>query len=306
MTLIAIIVCLMLEMFWQRLSDYRNYSWFRSYLEMLEQRLGQLAWWQGPAGVLVVIAGVVVPVMVVHALFDDMWLGVLELLFGIAVLAACLRFQSLDRMVDDYEEAVASDDRAAMGKAAMAVSGHPHDPAAASGRYVREMMQGVLVSSNERLFAVLFWFVLLGPAGAVLYRAVQSLHGMQLQTQATEEPQDEMGFAISTLRLLQILDWLPSRLLALTYGLSGSFEDALQEWREYSEQTPLSSLQLGNEALAHAGAGALCVSRYEKGDDEEMVELEPELVRSARALVLRALVTWCIVLALTTLSGLLA
>lgn len=317
MTLIAIIIALLLEMFWQGLSGWRRYGWFPSYLGVLKERFGATSWWDGPAGVLLVIFILLLPVLLLQALINDLWLGLPELLLGVAVLSLCLRFQPLDVEVDHYLEAVVSGDDERIDETAASIySGSSQ--AGDEGQEIRKVTHHVLISANERLFAVLFWFVLLGPLGAVIYRTVQLLGGAGERD--TEERVQEMqhstgGFAHAATRLMHILDWAPSRLLALTYGVSGSFEDALHEWREYYDRTDQPSLELGEEILAHAGCGALHVGRYERkdarvadGEGEELEpeaesELEPEVVKSARALVLRSLLTWCIILALVTISG---
>lgn len=317
MTLIAIIFALLLEMFWQGLSAWRRYAWFPSYLGVLKERFGASSWWDGPAGILLVIFILLLPVLLLHALVNDLWLGLPELLLGVVVLSLCLRFQPLDMMVDRYMDAVASAREEDILEAAAAI--YVDDRQAGAGeQQVRRVTRHVLVSVNERLFAVLFWFVLLGPLGAVIYRIVQLLGGAGERD--TEERVQEMqfsssGFIDAATRLRHILDWAPSRLLALTYGLSGSFEDALHEWREYYDHTDHPSLELGDEILAHAGCGALHIGRFERrglqgeSSDQEQEfepELEPEMVKSARALVLRSLLTWCIILALVTISGWLA
>lgn len=66
----------------------------------------------------------------------------------------------------------------------------------------------------ERLFAVVFWFMLLGPAAALAYR---------LAWLAARQP-DERELAV---RLLHLLEWVPARLLALSYALVGNFSTTL-------------------------------------------------------------------------------
>lgn len=63
----------------------------------------------------------------------------------------------------------------------------------------------------QDLFSVIFWFVLCGPAGCFAYRLVQQL-AVSLETHSVAQ-----RFA---LWLLCIFDWVPARLLALTFSFS--------------------------------------------------------------------------------------
>jgi AmpE protein len=74
----------------------------------------------------------------------------------------------------------------------------------------QEQAQRVLLYEGyQRWFPVLLYFVLLGPLGALLYRLAKLNQGR------TRDETDHM--------LVLILDWLPSRLLALTFAVTGDF-----------------------------------------------------------------------------------
>lgn len=75
------------------------------------------------------------------------------------------------------------------------------------------MQRAFLYQANQRWFAVLFYFLVLGPAGALAYRL--------LQLCASVEP--------STGRLLMIADWVPARLMASAFTLTGNFVESADE-----------------------------------------------------------------------------
>jgi len=113
----------------------------------------------------------------------------------------------------------------------------------------------LLWQANNRYFAPLLWFVLLGPLGAVIYRLVNE------QVVAASQGRS-YGLALrkTSLRLLNIMDWLPARLTGLCYALAGSLEDALASWRDsLHNERQRSPRQL----LTAIGRGAL------KLDEEE-------------------------------------
>ncbi|MCG9698268.1 beta-lactamase regulator AmpE [Shewanella sp. Isolate11] len=77
---------------------------------------------------------------------------------------------------------------------------------------------------NYRFYgAVALYLMFLGPAGAVFYCTVRYFAD-ESKIKQTPLPLVEP--------LLTLLDWLPSRLIACGYVLSGHFSDALHQWRQ--------------------------------------------------------------------------
>lgn len=70
-------------------------------------------------------------------------------------------------------------------------------------------LQRLVYSGYARWFAPLFYFVLGGPVAALLYRAVASL--------AQKDPRAIYG------HILRWADWVPARVLGVTFALSGDF-----------------------------------------------------------------------------------
>lgn len=64
---------------------------------------------------------------------------------------------------------------------------------------------------NGSLFAVIFWYVILGPIGALFYRLASLC-------------QEYVMTGLAAKKLTDILDWLPARLTALCYLLVGNFQ----------------------------------------------------------------------------------
>jgi membrane protein required for beta-lactamase induction len=78
---------------------------------------------------------------------------------------------------------------------------------------------GLFVESHERLFGVLLWFFVLGPAGGVLYRVGRRM------------PQAWPGDAKHARELHALIAYLPARLTAMLFGAAGSADDVIAEWR---------------------------------------------------------------------------
>ena len=88
------------------------------------------------------------------------------------------------------------------------------------------------------------------------------------------------------------MTWVPARMLALGYALTGHFEGALQAYRNrpYEPDIGLEN----DDVLINTGIGAL-------RDFESTDELSSIL--AARNLVMRAIMVWIAVLAVMTLGG---
>lgn len=302
MTLIALLACLALEMFWQRADEYRRLDWFSQYTNWLLGRQGKASWWDGVAGVVAVLLVPMLVVGTIQSVLACVWLGLLELIFGIVVLVYCLHFQSLDRLVDEYCDARDVEDEARAQSVAAELIG---EPSISDG----DVVKAVLTQSNERLFSVLLWFVLLGPLGALLCRLSYWLGYERADSVEGSQEGQEPDFTDAARRLSGILSWAPARLLAVGYAVTGSFEDAVHAWRESPQRTDEDFTEANSQILHQTGLGALRASslladqpqtQTERGDEESS---GCTLIQAAHGLVLRAIVAWAIVVALVTLAG---
>lgn len=85
-----------------------------------------------------------------------------------------------------------------------------------------------LVWYNFRYYcAILFWFVVFGPAGAVLYCMVRESYDDKDEQVRGFLSKDKMR------RILHVLDWLPARVFSLGYLLIGNFSKAAGIWLSY-------------------------------------------------------------------------
>lgn len=304
MTLIAILLILAIERFVGAVDHLRDFSWFQRYAHWLENRLLRHALWRGPLGVLIILVPPVLLLILVSWVLYTIS-PVLNFILACAVLLYTLGPKDLGHQVTRYTEALYAGDHDA---ARTALAGF-HDPRNESRDFAGGRLGGILCSlfeqANVRLFAVLFWFVILGPIGALLYRLTAELQRSYAGVHGR--------FADTVSDLYDLLNWPTIRLQAMGYALTGSLVEALENWR----QAEARRLDVNEEVLCACGLAALQFHRLHHAEaaaseqtaaghepsSETSAEETVDWIEMARGLENRTLIVWLIVLAIMTIAG---
>lgn len=297
MKLIAILLVIATEEKWKTFRSLRPFQGLVEFASRLRGRFGERTWFNGPAGVLLTVApGVVIAALVQFALeaADGVIAWLVALVFAILVLIVCIGRRGADEEIEGYQSAIErKDGEGAYNHVRELLPGDQPQSAIEMHRRVLEML---LLRNHERLLAVLFWFVVLGPFGAVLYRSTT-----QLKTLMYTEHGFDQGYVESVLRLQGLLDWVPVRITALCHALVGSFADAVQQWRVAAGSAI--DLYTGNRAvLIGSGLGSLRLQ-----DDVAINAEDPEAfgfsLSETRSLAYRTAVLWVTAFAALTIVG---
>lgn len=134
------------------------------------------------------------------------------------------------------------------------------------------VQQLLLYEGYQGWFAILFFFLVLGPEGALAYRLLQLY---------SHFPEGKLAQ-----RLLFYVDWLPVRLVAATFSLTGDFlasRDALLG--SFSQ-----SSQLGGEVLISTARAALGLERGRA--DSDVGDIAAAQINKIEALLSRCAVFW--------------
>lgn len=297
MTLIATLIAVAIDRLALPLQKWRDFRWLHRYAEAVVTHFRLPEPLAGSADIFVILLPVLVVLGTAQWYAVRLWGGWPGLVLGTVVLFLCLGPRDLAHQVNAVIDALDSGDPARRDAACGALldTEPPEDAEILHDRLV----EAVVIHANDRLFAVLFWFAVLGPLGAALYRMVSLLH--RYHPEALPD-----GPAQAAWRLLWVLDWLPARLTALTYALAGSFDGARHGWQDHNAAHDSALFDTNERLLAYTGKGALYLLASAGVVRPVASDLDPygsADLRAALALVWRALVVWLVVVAVLTLVG---
>ncbi|OBS08550.1 regulatory signaling modulator protein AmpE [Acidihalobacter prosperus] len=304
MTLITLLLALALERFLGYMSDFRDPRYLNAYAGRFSALLESIGLRHPGFRLLLIVLPPILLAGWLQAWLSGVLLGLLGLIFGVAVLLYCLGPEDLEEEVNNYVEAVAVGDEARQRRVAARLLGEaaPEAPA----ERARQVALAAFAESNDRLFTVIFWFILLGPAAAILYRLVHGLARVQWPTltptaDADEDEVTDDSLARVASGLAALMEWAPARLAALGYAVTGSFDHALVGLRERFWGS-FDNLRAGNRLLlSESGAGAVRL--------DELLEAEADAATLSAAFatvtnhIQRNLIVWMAALALLTLGG---
>ena len=111
-------------------------------------------------------------------------------------------------------------------------------------------IESVLENGSDAIFAPLFWFVVGGVPGVIIYRLTNTLDAMW-----GYKTERFLLFGRFSAKMDDVLNWVPSRLVGLSYSILGKTRQALYCWLK---QAHLLESPNGGVVMT-AGAGALSV-----------------------------------------------
>jgi adenosylcobinamide-phosphate synthase len=300
-SILAIIAALLLEQ-WRPLDNRKTVQnaiagwagWLEQAFNGGERRHGTIAW-------LVAVLPPVAAAFVIHYLLASLHF-LLALAFNIAALYVTLGFRQFSHNFTDIQLAVKSGD-IERARALLEQWRGASGVVRTREEVIRLSIEEALIASHRHVFGVLLWYVLLpGPSGAILYRLAAYLRYRW---------KDLGGFGRFAERAFDVLDWPAVRLTAASFAVVGDFEDAIYCWRTQARAWP----DPNEGVLLAAGAGAMGVRLGMPIQEVEGMLPRPELgvgepadgpfLDSTVGLVWRALVMWVFVLLIVTVARLL-
>ena len=300
MNLIALLIGLIIERIATHLFHFRRLRWLDRIIDSGFNVAKRFANWPALIPVFLLAAILALPVFIITLSLGDSLLGFPYLALAIVVLFFSLGPNDIGEDVDEYCAALEAGDEELIQNSAKAIveDDVPDDPV----ERTRVVEAAVCVQANNRLFAVVFWFVLLGPLGAWTYRVTDLIRRRAVFNAARSEEESGTSSHIrdAAVMLHSWLAWIPARLTAIGYAVAGHFDAALHAWKEPSEQRGDSPSQHSENLLARVGVSALALHEEE---GESLTERAVRGAAAANRLVFRLLLIWFVVIAGMTLYG---
>ncbi len=300
MHLIALLIGLVVERLATQLFHLRRLRGLDRFIDAGFRQAARVPNWPALIPVIFIVVLLTLPVFAVVFILGDALLGFPYLLLAIVVLFFSLGPQDIGEDVDEYCKAIEEGDEERIQQTAKAIieSEVPDD----ARERMHRVEEAVCVQANNRLFAVIFWFVLLGPLGAWAYRVTDLIRRRAVFAASREEESSGSSEQLldAAITLHGWLAWIPARLTAIGYAAAGNFDTALGAWRAPTEQSSDLTSEYNEHLLARVGVSSLALGEDE---DEDLVERGIRGATAANQLVFRLLLIWAVVIAAMTLYG---
>ena len=252
MKLIALLIGIYAERLLARWSHLREFRPFEEQANRLAEKALGLDARAAPFIIAGVALACAVPVGIAAWLLSDSSLEILWFVFAVAALLVSFGPRDLKAEALNYQQkAEAGDSDGAKAQAESLLGGDAPEDSAEQAAAVE---QATYQKANNRIFGVVFWFLVagsLGPAFAFGFRALNSLR----RYTATLEGGEALHRAAVMLHGLAA--WVPARITSASFALAGNFDDAVNAWRDTRANDRNSLSDGSNAVLGAVGAQAL-------------------------------------------------
>lgn len=254
MRFIITLVSLVIERFfhWGQL---RNWRWLPKYQRWLSlTRLSNMSSW---VLLTICILPLVLIVWMVNCALSGWVYGVFKILFGILVLMYCLGPKNLWVQIYGCMAELNKEDQ----KLAIEKISHAFDIKSAenSQAFHRSFTRAIFLAAYQRVFGVVFWFVVLGPVGAVFYRLLSLI--------SVDSP---LGLNQAATKTLSVLDWLPVRIFTFIFALAGHFTKVFFYWKRNVK----TGVKFNDDLIAETGMAAIDVTKGNQIPEDGEAEKE--------------------------------
>lgn len=300
MKFLVILICLIVNYLWLKDFDRFNDAWFFRFRCRVEDRTSglvekmPLAWF---AGFLLIYALPLISLALILFIAKDSIFGLATMVVHILVLLVAFDRTQPGQLAKDFLKKWREGDMTAciaFLKQEFNAEGLPDtDDRDEIGKYFSKQLA---YRSFERMFVLFFWYMCTGALGVLFsyisYQLRDSHREQQLQKQV-----DLINW------IIHALEWIPLRLLALTFSLAGNFERCFENLRAsfWYFRAEASNAELLYSYANCAVSGMVKNNAAKEGaeEDEEAAEIQAIL-----GLLERSQAIWLILLALITIVDL--
>jgi membrane protein required for beta-lactamase induction len=250
MTPVILIICLIAQRYYTDsiLSD--RIAIFNHYVNALEGHTKRLSTWNCWGALIVFLSPAIIAITAIQLVLGSwhLWFGVWSFLFSIVILLFCLRTPPQDEQLQACHAAIKAQDFSKASNIAQAIFGRCFSTTPSS--FISLLSQALLDDAVHYLFSIIFWYILLGPTGAITIRLLWSL-----QQHLVKQDTVSAKFLLSACQtLLYYLHWPVIRLMGLSFALVGNFSTAFSFWLQHAM-----SLQSHQNFLGESACAALAI-----------------------------------------------
>ncbi len=281
MELLVILIALGLVQIWGSGGPVQQDQWFERLISALGSVLEQ------PRIMLVLLVGIpCLSILLLFWLLEDVAFGLPSLALAIIVLLYSLGRGEFSDKIQTYLNSWNQGNFESAYEYATAIGDFQQSEAINDYVALHEQVRRTLLYEGfERWFAVVFWFLVLGPVGALAYR-LSYFCGRSSQLQPRHKQ--------LALRMVHYLDWLPVRLLAFSFNLAGDFVCGFNRWLQVIFEN-LPAMELLD------GCGCAAMNGSEQAypvEQDKFIQFAREQLLASQALLSRSVIVWLIIIAL--------
>lgn len=218
MKLLILLACLGIQRYMNFNFSLSQYDWFTPYQDMLKQYVPKQLM-NGVAGLVVLVVPIALIAMIVGMVLSGWW--VTSFLYGLVVLFYCLDGRLGEQFIQAQSGAGGTEPKSEADVAASQVLEEPVPNT--SHAKVRAISNAIFTHSLHHVFGVIFWYVVLGIFGAITYFLVAFIANPPKKTQDALAP-----YADSAKLVLDILAWVPVRLVGLAFAIAGATANTIK------------------------------------------------------------------------------
>ncbi len=300
MKFLVILICLALNHLWLGNRDRFDDRWFFRFRERMEaaaRRAAPAAWWPAPALIYAL------PLLLLGALLQlarEQAFGLPTMLLHILVVLVAFDRVQPGRLARDFLDIWSGGDEESARAFLRREFRDARKRDFANREEIADCFRKYLVyRSFERMFAQFFWYMAAGPAGVLA-----SYISYQLRDSGDDKTHPRAAATVAV--VIHALEWIPLRLLALSFALTGNFVHCFNQLKG-------SLLAFGpkvdNAGLLYGFADSALSGIAERGDADAGADAaaggkrQAREIESLQALLERCQLLWLGLLALFTIFG---
>jgi AmpE protein len=245
MKLLVILLCLLSERFLIHAIAYQRFYWFDNYYQRIKKIGAKNTIFHNPWALLaLIVLPILLIALIIYLLLYSIVFGFMGFILNLILFFYCLGPGNVFYPISQSES-----------------------------QGTLELVGDYFVRVNRQLFSLIFWYIIVGPIGALAYRLITLCQAIPEVSEQAKEVTD-------------LLEWMPARLTALLFLLVGNFQRGLSFFARYIIAKP----DANNELVRECGVLAL-----KTNEAEEVSMLEAE------NLVEHAIIVLLVLIALFTL-----